>query len=253
MFKTRKLLKQFDTLHDFGIKNLIVSGCSFTYNNSDVHLCTWPYYLRDLGGFEQVYDCSIPGAGNYHISHSLQWSLETTNLDPKESLVIVMWSGNDRDDCIMNKDFVKSSYPYEYHYDPKVVSGITGGSYSRASGNVDELKSIISIKTKKSRAVENYLYINSLKCYLTQKNYRHLFLNYMPRDSVPNWPDFEIDKFLPKSLEKKFQNLFNDIENIHRYSVAHDLLMPNDLFHPNPNGHLSWTKQILIPALKDIL
>lgn len=252
MFKVRSLKKQFETLHDFGLKNLIVSGCSFTYNNSDDHLCTWPYYLRDLGGFEQVYDCSMPGAGNYHISHSLQWNLEISEFDPKECLVVVMWSGNDRDDCILNEDCSKTSYPFKFNYEDNVVSGVTGGSFSLASGNVDELRNLITIKNKHSRSIENYLYINNLKCYLDQSGYKSVFLNYMLRD-MPNWPDFEIDEFLPKSLKKKFNNLFNNTETIHKYAVTRDLLNTNDLFHPTPQGHLSWTKEILLPSLKTIL
>lgn len=252
MFKVRSLKKQFETLHDFNLKSLIVSGCSFTYNNSEDHSCAWPYYLRDLGGFEQVYDCSMPGAGNYHISHALQWNLETSNLDPKESLVIVMWSGNDRDDCILSKDSCNPSYPFKFNYETGVMAGITGGSYSSAGGNNSNLRTVISIKDKKSRSIENYLYINNLKCYLDQAGYKSVFLNYMLRD-MPNWPDFEIQEFLPKLLKKKFNSLFTNIETIHKYSVTHGLLMSDDLFHPTPQGHLSWTKEILLPSLKATL
>jgi hypothetical protein len=108
IFKVRpNIKKQFDTVHNFDIKNLIVGGCSFTYNNHETSAVTWPYYLRDLGGFEQVLDCSLPGAGNSHIADSLQWALEVDRPEPADSLVIVMWSGCDRDDYICPEENIK--------------------------------------------------------------------------------------------------------------------------------------------------
>ena len=63
--------RSFDVECDLGYQNLIVSGCSFTknFNKNCVH--TWPYYLRDLGGFKNVWDSSCPGAGNNHIARSI--------------------------------------------------------------------------------------------------------------------------------------------------------------------------------------
>ena len=87
MWHKRSVPRTFDVQHNFRRQNLVVSGSSFTYNNSNTDACTWPYYLRDLGGFESVYDTSLPGAGNAHIANSLQWSLESNRIDPKHSLV----------------------------------------------------------------------------------------------------------------------------------------------------------------------
>ena len=131
--------KQFETVFDFNIKNLIVSGCSFTHNNSMSASVTWPYYLRDLGGFENVLDTSLPGAGNYHISNSLIWALESESTDPKQSLVIVMWSGNDRDDWITPVSNI-NQYPFEFKYSDNVMSAIAGGGAS-AEGRVNTKQS----------------------------------------------------------------------------------------------------------------
>ena len=59
---------------DFGYKNLLVSGCSFTMSEGR-HL-SWPYFLRQLGSFENLIDCACNGAGNYHIHHSTIWKIE---------------------------------------------------------------------------------------------------------------------------------------------------------------------------------
>ena len=91
IFKTRpNIKKQFDTIADLGIDNLIVSGCSFTHNNYNSSAVKWPYFLKDLGGFKQVLDCSLPGAGNQHISNSLLWALNIDQPDPKNSLIVVV-------------------------------------------------------------------------------------------------------------------------------------------------------------------
>ena len=151
IFKTRSdIKKQFNTVHDFGIKNLIVSGCSFTYNSLDTTSLTWPYFLRDLGGFDQVLDTSLPGAGNSHISNSLIWALEMDQPDPATSLVIVMWSGHDRDDYIFPKENV-NNYSTPFYYSKKVMSSIknTEDLYpdSNRNGIADELKRYQQQKT----------------------------------------------------------------------------------------------------------
>ena len=33
--------------HTSSYDNLLVSGCSFTFNNHDKAICTWPYFLQE--------------------------------------------------------------------------------------------------------------------------------------------------------------------------------------------------------------
>jgi len=250
IFKTRDIKKQFNTMHDFGIKNLIVSGCSFTYNNHNTVAVTWPYYLRDIGGFEQVLDTSMPGAGNQHIANSLQWAIEIDQPDPADSLVIVMWSGNDRDDYICPIENDNNNYPFTFNYSNKVVSGITGGLLGR--GNT--LKGLVDLgKTKslESRAIENYLYIIGLCNYLTVNKYKFVFLDYIDRSLPSRTKDFDIQEYLPNAAKIKFDNIITKISNPYEWAIKNNLLTSDD-FHPSPDGHLSWTKQILLPYLKTL-
>lgn len=249
--KTRQIPKQFETDTNLGYKNLIVGGCSFTYNNSETCAITWPYYLRDLAGIDQTYDCSLPGAGNYHICLSTIWALETNNFDPRDTLIIVMWSGHNRDDAIMS---VKSlnTYPMTFSYNDSVVSGISGGNYPESNGNTQNqsIKDIDQIKTVESRTVENYLYVSILYNYLLQKQYNFLFLDYLDR-SIPNLGyDFQICDYLDDNLKSKYRNMVEySVENLYRYAIKNDLLTTDD-FHPSPDGHLAWTKEHLLPFLK---
>jgi hypothetical protein len=248
-FKIRNLKKQFDTIVDFGIKNLVVSGCSFTFNNSDDHMCTWPYYLKDLGNFSQVYDCSLPGAGNHHISHSLQWSLESENLNPDDTLVIVMWSGNNRDDLILPSVAIKP-YPFSFRYSSTVCSGISSGLGEGGTLDNNLSDELAKSKNNDSRSIENFLYINSTWHYLKNKNYRFCFLNYASRDDIKN--DFEISCAVPLHLKEKYSKMFLNVDPLYNWSVKNNLLS-EDLFHPNINGHLEWTRSALIPSLIETL
>lgn len=248
-FKTRpNIAKAFDTICCFGFKNLIVSGCSFTHNNSETCAVTWPYYLRDLGGFEQVLDTSLPGAGNFHISHSLIWALESDQPDPDQSLVIVMWSGNDRDDYITPSSNI-NNYPFDFKYSPDVLSAITGGSHPTSKGNTKtSAKDFLAVKSLESRSVENYLYMTMTWNYLQNQGYRFLFLNFMDTKFPSRSGNFEIQKYLPEPMQKRLKEMMLDVTDPYSFALKNDLLWTDD-FHPSPDGHLNWTKNILIPKL----
>jgi hypothetical protein len=254
MFAQRPTVEQnpyaFSPMHDFEYDNLVVSGCSFTYNNSDQHVCAWPYYLKELGNFEKVYDCSLPGAGNYHIAHSLQWELGEGKLDPKNTLVIVMWSGNRRDDLIGDINALKD-YPAKYCYLPSVSSIISGGHQPAFSNTKIDIKNIFDIKNQQSRSVENFLYRDSLKTWLDYHGYCSVFLEYLDR-SLPNrTTDFDIRPYLPPVYQKRLDEITNKCLDPYSFCLKNDLLYEDD-FHPSADGHLEWTKKILVPFLQSL-
>jgi hypothetical protein len=253
IFKTRPALqKQFKAMYDFGIQNLIVSGCSFTYNNHETSAVTWPYYLRDLGGFEQVLDCSLPGAGNSHISDSLIWGLEIDCPDPENSLVAVMWSGNDRDDYIC-PDSNRKPYPFEFNYSEHAFSGITGGSNPNAIGNTTRaFKEFSTTKTLESRSIENYLYIVKTAEYLKARNYKFVFLKFCDSALPSRTKNFDIRQHLPALAQKRLNSLIQPIKDPYEWALKNDLLW-NDDFHPSPDGHLDWTRKVLLPKLQTII
>lgn len=248
--KTRSIPKQFETQIELGYKNLLVSGCSFTYNNSDEHSCTWPYYLRDLGGFDTVYDCSLPAAGNQHIHNSLIYAIDQHQFDSAETFVIVLWSGNDRDDVLCNSDQL-SAGSFRYFYDTKVELGYSGGTADGCGGNLpvaltDQLKTIKSVK---SRAVENYIYISGLYNFLSNLNYPFLMLEYRDFALPARDQNFDLREHLPPQLVQRVDTMItNADENFYRFCVRNDYLSGDD-YHPTPNGHLSWTREILLPML----
>jgi len=229
--RIRSTPRVFEVINNLKYKNLVVGGCSFTYNISDTDSSSWPYYLRDKCGFEKVYDCSIEGASNYQIFSSIVYALETNNLDPKETLVIIMWSGYNRDSEIVSADKVlDKKYVYAYN---NQVSCIMLPQNNQ--------------KNKTSQAIENYIYISSTWNYLKNQDYQCVFLNFVD-PKIENKNTFNIELCLPTELKKKFASMFTDIENFFVYCVKHNQLR-EDQFHPTMQGHLDWTHNVLAPAL----
>jgi len=231
--KIRSTPRAFDVVNNLGYKNLVVGGCSFTYNISDTDSSSWPYYTRDKCGFDQVYDCSVEAAGNYQILTSVMYTLEEQDLDPLNTMIIVMWSGYNRDSKIVS-DYVKSNSGPIYNYTDQVFSVATTGQNHQ--------------KNQQSQALENYIYVTALYNYLKNQRYQFVFLDFVD-PKIPNRGNtFDITEFLPKKLKKKFSKMFSNIENFYTYCVKHDLLQQDD-FHPTMQGHLEWTHNVLVPAL----
>jgi len=251
--KTRNLNKQFSTIHDFGFDNLIVGGCSFTYNNSESDTCTWPYYLRDLGGFKTVYDTSMPGGGNTHIKNSLIYGLEKNKFDTDRTLVIVQWAGHDRDDYVVDPD-IMNNYPFQYYYESDAVLGITGGEDGNGNfKNPEPIAQIQKFKNKTTRAIENYITIKSLESYLISNNFKFVFFEYRDYSLPAKDLNFDPKIFLDPSLAEKYQAMMTVIQqNFYRFCLYHNLMTDDD-YHPNPNGHLTWTRECLLPSLVDKL
>lgn len=253
VFKTRpNIIRHSDPIYNFYTDNLIVSGCSFTHNHKDDIISAWPYYLRDFGGFKEVLDCSIPGAGNNHISDALIWGLEIDQPPPENSLVIVMWSGNDRDDLICSSSNIRQNTCAKFYYTDDVMSGISGGSHKSAKTNTDKndtFNDVKRVKNYRSRAIENYLIITKTWNYLTNKGYKFVFLQFMS-DALPSRTlHFDIKKFLPLTAQIQYEKMMTQIINPYEWAFANDQLSL-DLYHPNPRSNETWAKEILLPKLQ---
>ena len=196
--RKQKIKKQFDKIVDLGYDNLVVGGCSFSYTNVSGVPTTWPYYFRDLAGFKDVFSCAMPGAGNNFISQSIVWGLETKKLSSETTMVVVMWSGHDREDAIFSSDAIDNSANYVYNFTDNVCHGTTGGSSRNGDGNTRWFgyRDIHKYKNFESRAVENAIWKIQLKRYLDASGYKSIFVDFLD-PSVPNRlpENFDIVKF----------------------------------------------------------
>jgi hypothetical protein len=242
--KIRKLDKQFATTHTTQFKNLLVSGCSFTYNNSDKHICSWPYYLRDLAGFDEVYDCSQSGAGSNHIFNSVINEIETNaNINTQDTLVIVMWSGLTRTDVIAEKDITKSwHHMSNYHFDNQYAT-LSIFNHVSKSTPLDQLcqqyKKLISVD---AQIYESVIKIIALKSYLDQKGFQSI---------ITSWKDPQLElehtTIAPNMVDSALATL-NNIKYLDSYAVN---LKETD-GHPTPDAYLGWTREHLLPYLESI-
>lgn len=241
--------RTFNTERTLSYRDLIVSGCSFTNNFNPEHVHTWPYYLRDLGGFEQVWDGSCAGAGNNHIARSIVSLIELGDFDPSQTLVVVMWSGYDRDDFLVDPQALNSAQPDHYSYANNVALGMTGGLLGDSNLLVN-IENIKKIKNPASRALENYIIIQSLAQYLTAGGFRYVFTEFSTPGLMKD-TNFDPCPHLPAKLQQTFLRLVRDLApNLGDWALPelnHD--KGGDGYHPDADQHLSWCRQVLLPYI----
>lgn len=242
------LPRSFDTILDSGIKTLVVSGCSFTYNYKDDRKTSWPYVLADRLNIPTVMDCSLGAAGNYHISRSAQWCLETQRPDPNTTLVVIMWSGHGREDAIISARYLDDKYRFKFMFSPKVGTGLLSHiTITNIKNEFAEKRR--SLKDNFSFAIESYLNINSLYNYLGANGYKFLFLDFMDRRLTNRSNDFVLENYLPVELHPRINEMIpTDIENFYRWSLKR-LLLEDDDFHPNAEAHEKWCSEVLTPYI----
>lgn len=247
----------FDVECDLGYQNLIVSGCSFTNNFNKECVHTWPYYLRDLGGFSKVWDGSCPGAGNNHIAKSIITCIELGDFNPVDTLVVVMWSGYDRDDFLVDPKIVDQkdlkTAPHEYfNYTDDVAVGMIGGLVG-SSNLLINISNIKKIKSPYSRALENYILMQSLAGYLDAHNFKYVFTEFSTPGKMRDG-NFNPVQYLPQKLQQPFSNLVRTvIPNLGDWALPElNYYKENkggDGYHPDSDHHLSWTRSVLLPYL----
>ena len=237
MAKTRTIPPTFTATHGTKFSNLLVSGCSYVYNNSETDACTWPYYLRDLAGFAEVLDCSQSGAGANHVFNSvLHECLTNPNVAPDCTLVVVMWPEPTRTDVIGQRDVAAKWHNMSRHDFNAELSTLS--IFNRATGATDmdqlcrDYKRIVGMD---GQVLESGLKIVALKLVLQKLGYWSVF--------VP-WQQ-DLGNIMPQA-----QLQFDPIVPLHDYAK---LTAQQELDgHPTPAGHLAWCRQYLVPWLATI-
>lgn len=244
----RNLARTFSSTHQSHRPNLLVSGCSYVWNNSQEHLVTWPYYLRDLAGYNQVFDCSQSAGGNAHVFNSIVYELETNaELTAENTDVVVMWAGMERTDIMADESLVQQWYHMDH---------ITFGQGRWASLNVwpdatwardrnstinQFLKTYRVLIDNRAQILESCLRILALHGYLTQKGFNTVF--------TTSHPIQHYLKLLNDPVSDQVTKILADLENLDSYtSRAGDRISRSDR-HPTPNSHLGWTRDVLMPFL----
>lgn len=229
---------------DFGFDNLLVSGCSFT-STTDPENPSWPHHLREMAGFRDLIDLSCSGAGNTHIHHSVIWELERNKeLNPSNTFIVIMWSGYDRDDIIVDPIAIDQAHGSQYQYAPHAWLAITGG-VGGVSNTIISIDAVKKIKNLTSRSIENYVLITGLYHYLTSRGFRFVFTEFATPTSEYDL-NFEPTVYLG-DLSDAFRQLVRQVQpNLGDYSAVGS--RPNR--HPAPDDYESWCRSVLIPFIK---
>lgn len=243
----RNLSKVFTSTHQATKPNLLVSGCSYTWNNSQVHICTWPYYLRDIANYQEVYDCSQSAAGNAHIFNSIVYELETNpDLNASNTDIIIMWSGLERTDILAAESLVQQWY----HMDHMTFSSGQFASlnvwpdarWAKGHKDVNQfLKTYRVLIDNRAQILESALKILACYNYLRNKGFNPIFTTYMPMEP-------RLTLLGENLIANSVLNLLANIQDLDSYTTMSGSRIPNDN-HPTPDSHLAWTRNILVPFL----
>lgn len=238
--KLRTIHRQWQPTHHSKLSNLLVSGDSFTFNNSETHLCSWPYYLRDLVGFEKVFDCSQSGAGNDHVFNSVIYEIETNpEITPESTMIIVMWSSLPRVDTIADTTQTATYHHMSnYHFDSRLAT------LSLFDGPGNDALSSLGKRYHKTIPVEARCLVSALKIVALTEYLRHKKFSFV---SV-SWQDLTsyLDHVDPVFADRTMSSLD---PCYHLQPFSHDMGQVETCGHPTPAAYLEWTRQHLIPLL----
>lgn len=232
------------------IKNLIVNGCSFTEEFDDMP--TWATFLSKKIKPDLYSNISQSAAGNRYICDSTMTFLESNKIPKENTLIIIMWSGIDRKDIHISREwfnYIKERYNY-YHQEND------GSYYLNSGGEVNswlenkETKKIFEglYKTSdyKSMCIESLLCFKQLESYLKENKYNFLltsFFNIWEKiknssrkyeifikdycSGMPIYENFDLNSWWFIDNEK---NCIGDYCNGLNY-------LDSDKFHPSSAGH----------------
>ena len=229
------------------LSKLLVAGCSYTWNNSEEHACTWPYYLQDALGFQQVLDCSQSGSGpDLAFNSVINEVLTNQNISADDTLVSVMWSDLERTDVITNFDqkakqyHSMSLYSFNERYcNLSLFAGITEATDIYAELSTMYKKNIPFA----AQAYQSIIKIIALGALLEHMKFKYIFMSWKPIDQ-----QYLIENHIPKSIVDAAMSLMTPIKTVDEYADQHDMRIPND-GHPSADCHIQWTKTHLVPTL----
>lgn len=251
------------------ITDLVVGGCSFTHDYSNK---TWPRFLIDCMPTAKLHDLSYPGAGNEYISQSMIQYLNCKNLNPKTTLVLIMWSGLTRKDITVSKqcyDIVPNSSKFEICNDYWVFSGGILGAWRQltmpVSGILKPLfDNFYKIVDNHSLAKNTLMHMIHAKEFLENQGFSYKFMSYVNywkfgthEVGDPGHEDFSLTYYaandpLLDSLGNQWIWTDKDQNCLYEYACAHNELK-EDKFHPTLLGQEKFTKNILLPQLTEFL
>ena len=235
-----------EQLYQTKLPNLLVAGCSYVWNNSEEHACAWPYYIQDIMGFSQVFDCSQSGGGPDNVFNSVVNEVSiNTKISKDNTMIIIMWPELCRTDVVATTDVTKDYHHMSlYHFNEKFsnLSIYNSGDGKTLVGSLSKLyKRIVSTDAQEYQSL---IKIIALSGFLKSEGYRHLFLS---------WKKIDRDALIEHGISEEMINVALDkistLIELYDYTESTNQRIPGD-GHPTPDAHISWAREFLAPYLQ---
>jgi len=253
------------------IKNLVANGCSFTEEQG--HYVCWPRVVANDLGVEHYTNLAQGGSGNHYISTSTIEYLETQDLDPDQTLILIMWSGISRKDVMISQPWAQHfrrtyccvplrHYPVAPGRDDRVWYICSGGQAGSWIDDADAAKffhPFYKASDPESLCKESLHNFLHLKNYLACEGYQFAFTSFMnlwnPSAVDQGEIEFRIGQF-EFSLSRKFDFgpwfFANDQKDgFAEFALEHG--DPTINGHPSGQSHERFARDIVIPALERML
>jgi len=227
--------------------NLVVSGCSFTINESANSHVAWANCFAVWAGMS-ISNLAVCGAGNQHIANSIILHLEKNRPDPANTLVLPMWSGVARVDWITDRSMLKDNRDWRYQYRYDQYNDLTTNMQTADSRLKSAFEQQGVYQGQESQALNTWLAITALTNYLEQHGYTYYYTAYQDifsskRDNLSAML-FKIDLKLDsdKWITTQHEEFFGEFAEARK-------LVNSDGWHPSTEGHELWVNEILEPKL----
>lgn len=232
--------------YNSNFSNLVVSGCSFTINESPNSHVSWPNCLAIWSGMN-IKNLAVCGAGNKHIADSIILYLEKNKPNPKNTLVIAMWSGIDRINWIVDKTMMPVDKDWRFVYDYDCFNELLSSSKKYNNSKVkDAFNHYKLFQTNKTEALNSWLAIESLTNYLKANRYTYLYTAFQ---NIFTGTTFDFENHLRSiglSINKdnwfptEYNSFLGEYAKIKKLTAA-------DGWHPSVECHELWVEEILVP------
>jgi hypothetical protein len=248
-------------------KKLIVSGCSFTVNDTAgpgaTGRCSWAQFLAEKYNLELV-NLAVAGAGNKHIADSLIVYLEQNSCDITEVLIGAMWSGIERHHWTISLPKSKYTRYHKYEYTdnifltfPQEILGDNNLTRDMILHDPDlSILELAYFRGLVARQLDGLLSMIHLTSYLTTKGYTFFQTHFFDPDGdktqsgelVGSRYADACDNFGIARPETGMVNFAPD-QFLGNWAANQNLIWGGNDRHPTVHGHKLWTETVLIPQL----
>jgi hypothetical protein len=248
-------------------KKLIVSGCSFTANDSAgpgaTARCSWAQFLGKKYDLELV-NLAVAGAGNKHIADSLIVYLEQNKCSVDEVLIGVMWSGLQRHHWTVSLDNPIYTKYHKYHYANKVF--LTFPQEILGDNNLTRdmilhdpdlaMLELAYYRGLVARELDGLLSITHLNSYLSSQGYTFFQTHFFD----PNGDEKQSGELVGSRYADAYDKFgismpsdgmlnFAPGDFLGNWAANQNLIWGGNDRHPTVHGHKLWAETVLIPQL----